>query len=294
MPPLLSICIPTYQRRDSVCALVQTILQLRDPIQVCVHVDGSTDGTYETLAAIQMTDRRLLVSKGPNAGRANSLRTAFEAAQGKFVMFYDDDDEIFLPGLAHLLSRLRAPLPAGVCGYIFEMTDQQGAVRGPRLPERSNFLRLRADEGVVGDKKEVVDRQILAKNFYEIDTGYRRVPTSTLWAKLALDFDVLGDNTPLGRKDYLEGGYTSRIHKLKAENPRPMITVNRYRAAGYIRARYRSIRYFARAVLGVLLYSAKSVGCDVLDLQRSTSRRSAPLGPVRDFARRAVRAFGRR
>lgn len=273
-PPLLSICIPTYQRRERVIALVGQILASDGPLEVCVHVDGDVDGSCDALKAMAVAEPRLLVSCGPNQGRAKALLSAVRLASGRYVMLYDDDDEIFPDGLDHVLRRLVEPLPPGCCGYVFQMADPNGQVGGAPLPDRSNFLRLRADQGVTGDKKEVVDRAILLANLYRPRRSDRRVPTSTLWSRLALRYDVLGDNTPVGAKDYLQGGYTSQIGKLKAENPWPMVLVNSYRASGLLLGRYRSPLYFFGSVAALLAYSMRA-------LQAGLGALTAPRAPHR-------------
>lgn len=272
MRPILSICIPTYQRCERIVRLVEAILAVEGAFEVCVHVDGSNDGSREALNAIAERDERLLVNHGANQGRAKSIRAAFELSKGEFVMFYDDDDELFPTGLLHVLQRLRDPLDEGACGYVFNMSEPNGGVRGAPLPARSNFLRLRADDSVEGDKKEVVRRDLLQANFYVVRGSERRVPTSTLWSRLALRYDVVGDNTTIGAKDYLEGGYTDRISRLKAENPRPMVVVNAYRVAGFLLRRYHSPRYFMRAIGGLCVYGLRLFQLAVASSLRAPGR----------------------
>lgn len=256
--PLLSICIPTYQRRERAEALVREMLTAEEGVEVCVHIDGSEDGTYEVLSVLAEGEPRLRVSRAANQGRAYALAAAFHIARGEFVMFYDDDDHIDAAGLEHVLRRLRGELPSGVCGYVFQMKDDGGDVIGGLLPARSNFLRMRADDGVTGDKKEVVRRDFLEASFYTPGQN-RRVPTSTLWARLALRYDVIGDNTVVGSKHYLVGGYSNRIQRLKRDYPGPMALVNAYRALGFLLGRYRSPRYFLRSLGGLLLHSINAL-----------------------------------
>lgn len=254
-PVLLSICLPTYNRRDRVAALVRTLLQVEDHLEICVHVDGSTDGTYERLLEIASEDHRLHVSIAENRGRAHAMAAAFNSTVGQFVMFYDDDDDIFPEVLASAVRRLNKPLPAGVCGYIYDMVGDPRSDAGSPLPERSNFLRLRADQNVRGDKKEIVRRDLLDWAFYSAGMPDRRVPTSLIWTRLALKYDVLGIREAIGRKRYLADGYTHRIWRMKIDNPGPMILVNRARALGFVARRYRSVPFFVRSVASCLIYS---------------------------------------
>lgn len=241
-----------------------------------MHVDGSSDGTYESLAAMAEGEPRLQVTQDTNRGRAYALAAAFRSARGKFVMFYDDDDDVDTAALAHVLRRLEEQLPPRVCGYVFQMIDDRGRTVGAPLPARSNLLRMRADDGVAGDKKEVILRDLLDRSFYTPRGQDRRVPTSTLWARLALRYDVIGDNTAIGVKHYLSGGYTNRIQRLKKDNPGPMARVHAYRVAGFLLGRYRSPTYFLRSLAALGVHGVQAL----LQMRPIWRRASASEGAV--------------
>ena len=99
--PSLSICIPTFNRRERVVSLVQSVLETPGQVEVCVHVDGSEDDTIEQLARI--SDSRLVLSASPNRGRASAIATAIAASRGRFVMLFDDDDTLYRKGLEQIL-----------------------------------------------------------------------------------------------------------------------------------------------------------------------------------------------
>ena len=62
----------------------------------------------------------------------------------------------------------------------------------------------RADEGVRGDKKEVVKLPLKSVLYRPID-GEPRMPTSIMWNRLARKYDVFTLKSPLVVKEYLEG-----------------------------------------------------------------------------------------
>lgn len=111
--PLVSVVIPTYQRRDLVVeavesALAQTRGGLEVDLEVIVVDDGSTDGTAEALAARYAGDARVRVVRKENGGTASARNAGLEAAQGAYVALLDSDD-LFLP---HHLESLLPPLEA--------------------------------------------------------------------------------------------------------------------------------------------------------------------------------------
>jgi glycosyltransferase involved in cell wall biosynthesis len=255
--PLLSICIATFNRRDRLLKLIHGVLDVPGAFEVCVHVDGSTDGTLEALRAI--SDARLVVTSGANVGKGGALLAAIKSARGAFIMPYDDDDLLYAQGLEAVLKDCSKPLPDGVVGFIYHLEDQTGLRVGGDFPvERSNFLALRADHGVTGDKKEVVRAGALREVLYDSQGRFRRVSSSLYWARLALRFDVYCRNLVIGQKIYLAGGITANISTVKRRNAYPMVLIYAAHVHGFLSRRYESLRYFLKAVLGVMYYGMYS------------------------------------
>lgn len=94
--PLVSIVIPTYQRREELRrALVSLVHQTAPPdsYEVIVSVDGSRDGTHELLGAL-VWPYPLRVAGGPNRGRAAACNAALELVRGDIVIVLDDDMQV--------------------------------------------------------------------------------------------------------------------------------------------------------------------------------------------------------
>lgn len=257
--PILSICIPTFNRRAPLLRLLEVILATDEPVEVCVHIDGSDDGTLEALTPLASSDVRLKIGAGPNRGRAHAMAAAISMATAPYTMIYDDDDDIYPAALARLCEQLTAPLPAGVCGYIYLMEEhgREGVTAAFPAP-RSNFLKLRADEGVVGDMKEVVSTPILLAHLRRAKVS-RRMPTSATWAAIALDHDVLCRNEALGAKQRITDGLTLNITRNKLQSPMPMVGTHWTRVRGFFRGRYRSPGYLVRSLAAACFYAAVSV-----------------------------------
>ncbi len=256
--PRLAICIPTYNRRDRVLALAKSLLGLPGAFELCIHVDGSVDGTHEMLQAL--SGPRMRVSQSPNQGRAGALLAACDLATAPYIMVFDDDDTLYPEGLARVLEDCAVPPPPGVVGFVYHLEDQNGRRIGTAFPvARANFLALRADHGVRGDKKEVVLASALRRVAFDGRGHFRRTPTSLIWSRLALDAEVLTRNIVIGQKVYLEQGMTANAGRLKTRNAYPMLLLYRAHAAGFLRRRYQSPRFFGRALAGMARYGALSV-----------------------------------
>jgi GT2 family glycosyltransferase len=93
--PLISVVIPTYQRctlvRRALLALARQTLPA-DTFEVIVSVDGSTDGTREMLAALELPYVLHQVWQ-PNRGRAAACNLGIQAARGGVLVLLDDDME---------------------------------------------------------------------------------------------------------------------------------------------------------------------------------------------------------
>jgi GT2 family glycosyltransferase len=91
--PRLSIVIPTYNRlprlKHVLVALEQQTYSL-DDAEVIVVSDGSTDGTHEYLSALHSPLNLRFVAQA-NSGPAAARNTGINTAQGKYILFIDDD-----------------------------------------------------------------------------------------------------------------------------------------------------------------------------------------------------------
>lgn len=253
---VLSICIPTFNRSAQISALVSSIASEKLPIEIVIHIDGSTDDTYERLSNLSRIFDNVVLSRSENKGRAAALKTAINNSCGKFIMIYDDDDEISPGSLSNIIARCLVAVSEGVCGFMFHMSAVDRAVIGDEFTrQEGNFLSVRADQDVKGDKKEVVFSDLLKAAVNQYNYLDRRIPASLYWAWIALSANVICVNEIVGRKNYLKGGMTNTIKKLKRDNPAPMAELYRLRAIGYIRGRYRRRLFFIKSVLAYFYYS---------------------------------------
>lgn len=95
---MISVLIPTYNRREKVVRAVASALPKVEGIdhEVIVLDDGSTDGTMKALRAAfasEISEGRLSLLQGePGGDPAYARNRAAQAATGEFLAFLDSDD----------------------------------------------------------------------------------------------------------------------------------------------------------------------------------------------------------
>ena len=117
--PLVSIVIPTYNRRHFVADAIDSGLrQTCERCEVIVVDDGSTDGTADYLRE-KYGDRIVLVTQ-PNQGPGIARNSGIEAARGEFIHFLDADDQLHRDKVDIALDIFRSP--AGGCGRLYALS----------------------------------------------------------------------------------------------------------------------------------------------------------------------------
>jgi Glycosyl transferase family 2 len=108
--PLLSICIPTYNRADLLAPMLKALcLEASaddDQVEVVVSDNCSTDNTSEVVAAASTLHPVSYFVNSTNVGQRNLILAA-ERAQGEFCWVLGDDDMILKGKLQRVVTALR-------------------------------------------------------------------------------------------------------------------------------------------------------------------------------------------
>ena len=129
--PLVSVVIPTRDRRDSTAEAVASVLaQTWRDLELVVVDDGSADGTAEHLEA-SFSDPRLRVLRQENRGVSAARNRGVGATSGAWVAFLDSDD-LWLPGkLERQLAAVAEP-PGWAACHTEEVWYRRGRWANPR------------------------------------------------------------------------------------------------------------------------------------------------------------------
>ncbi|WP_293337903.1 glycosyltransferase [Microcoleus sp. CAWBG58] len=106
---LFSIIVPTYNRPEKLAQCLQSFVELeypRDKFQVIV-VNDSTEISVETTISPFQNELNITLLTQPNSGPATARNTGAFAAEGKFLVFTDDDCTVAADWLQNLEKRFR-------------------------------------------------------------------------------------------------------------------------------------------------------------------------------------------
>ena len=104
----LSICIPTYNRADSVKELVQQIIDfnLKDMIDLIVIDDASNDKTYEKLLEFSDGQDVRILKNEKNLSQSGTFLRCFKECRTEYLLVMFDDEFLFKEGVLELMPLL--------------------------------------------------------------------------------------------------------------------------------------------------------------------------------------------
>jgi glycosyltransferase involved in cell wall biosynthesis len=182
--PLFSIVVPCYNRADIVRETILTILkQEYQDFELILVDDGSRDNTGEVVA--QIIDSRVRYFYKENGERGAARNYGAQQARGKYINFFDSDDEMYL-------NHLRV---------VKEFVDQNGEVE----VVHTGYERLDGQDRVISEVYEFVEstnevllldnplacntvfvrRDIALANPFEEDRRLASAEDWELWLRLA-------------------------------------------------------------------------------------------------------------
>ncbi len=273
--PILSICVPTYNRQNKLKSLIETIEFKNDQkVELVIVDDGSEDGTADYCKTLKC-NFQLVLTVQKNQGRSSALYNSIKKARGEFIIIMDSDDRFLVGAINTIINSLvkyeRILSEDRVCGLVFNCVDQKQRIIGKdfNFEGVSNFLKYRADENVLGDKKEVVKSDLLKSILYKPFPGEPRMPTGIMWNRLARKYDVVTVNSSLAIKEYLEDGMSSKTRELRIKSIRSTLL---YYEEGLFDfgIHYRSVSFAVRFTANFIRYRLHSKSLDLSFLLQMT------------------------
>ncbi|WP_181707484.1 glycosyltransferase family 2 protein [Chthonobacter rhizosphaerae] len=147
--PLLSICVPTFNRRAllerNVTFHLESFSALGIPFEIVIADDCSTDGTADYLASLSGEPRVRAIRRARNSGFLDNYAFVMRRARGKYAIFLGDDDLLIPETVVDYIGRMEADPSLGMVQAPWLMMDERpgGGPIGPfyRIPGETRFAR---------------------------------------------------------------------------------------------------------------------------------------------------------
>jgi glycosyltransferase involved in cell wall biosynthesis len=178
--PLLSICVPTFNRASSLRNLFRSLGAVKarypDEIEICISNNGSPDDTREVLAEFQAGLDLKVVNQSRNIGGTLNIIAVTQMMAGEWGLLVGDDDELAPETIGELLKYLK-----GIERDAWVLVESAG------LEGKAQYLArfARDDYDAAGFRKQLLGMGLNSMGFM----GVHVIPRSALPALADLTID---------------------------------------------------------------------------------------------------------
>lgn len=224
---MISIVTPTYNRAGNLLVLYQSLLaQTSKDFEWLIIDDGSQDNTKEIVDGF-VKDGCVTISYvyKENGGKHSALNIAFRIVESELLFIVDSDDVLTKDAVDTILKDWDAVRNKNLCGISYLRGYDEKRVIGDQHPQDhavDNFINLRYNKGITGDKAEVWRTDCLRDFQFPEYQGERFISESVAWIHLAKKWDMLMVNKIIYITEYLEGGLSKTGRKLRFQCPNLM------------------------------------------------------------------------
>lgn len=217
---------PSYNRASFLLDVFECLCKqtFRDFEWIVVD-DGSTDNTKDVMdmiiAGCDTFPIRYIYKE--NGGKHTAINVGVKKAKGELFLILDSDDSLpkySLEIIAKENDACRSKKDcAGVCGLMAHHNGEKigGGFPAEELYESSLYFRYKL--GVTGDLLEVFKTLVLKEFPFPEINGEKFCPEALVWNRIAVKYKLYCFNKVVYYRDYLEGGLTDKIIKIRMESP---------------------------------------------------------------------------
>ncbi len=197
--PLVSVCIPTYNRVDFLRRSLATIVRLDyTPLEILISDNCSDDGTETLCREFEGRDPRVrYIRQARNIGLYGNHNFCIRASSGEFICFFHDDDLYDPSIIRRYVSFLQEREEVGLVCSNWEIVDEGGVrigVRDHDVPPVSSGLEyiertLRSGRSSVGCPGAMIRRRALEGIWFD-EEGPIGFGDFVVWFRIAEQWDV--------------------------------------------------------------------------------------------------------
>jgi glycosyltransferase involved in cell wall biosynthesis len=161
--PLISICIPTYNRLDFISDALESCLnQTYDKREIIVVDDGSNDGTGDFLRSKYGDKIRYVYQE--NKGSSNARNHGIGLSRGQYIVFLDSDDMLFHKALENLYGAIvRTKYPAAFGYSRYSNGGLLNSFRKIKKVPEGDLFNTYQKYAILNNCNYMIDRDILSE-----------------------------------------------------------------------------------------------------------------------------------
>lgn len=221
---MITVFTPTYNRADLLPRVYASLLrQTNKNFEWVVVDDGSSDSTKKFINQCILENKiAIIYHLQVNKGKHYAINKGLSFAKGILFFILDSDDFLPADALELVINQYEKvkedPSIAAVAGR--RMYDSGAIVGSSNFDEmRCNSLDIRYKYNVSGDLVEVFRTDVLKQfQFPEIENE-KFCAESLVWNRIAQKYNILFFNKGIYTTEYLPGGLTSNIVKIRMKSP---------------------------------------------------------------------------
>jgi len=188
--PKVSICIPTYNRKDYLQETLESIfVQTYKDYEIVIVDDGSTDGTEEM---IRNLDFPVTYYWQQNSGDAAARNKLIELAEGDYISFIDSDDLLMPDAIERMVNVLESEARQAIVYGSYLRIDENGRIYGrcKRKLYSGNIATYLFQTILVHTCGSMFPRRIL-ENCSPFDTSLKVCSDYDFWLRLSLKYSFI-------------------------------------------------------------------------------------------------------
>ena len=192
--PLVSICVPTYNRVEFLKRSLTGILaQRHEPLEILIGDNASTDATADVCRQLAQTDPRVRhIRREKNIGIYPNHNLLIEESGGEYLCFLHDDDEYDPHLIEQAVLFLNEHPDVGLVAPNWRLIDEEGSFLGsrihtvPPIQKGMDYIEqtLRSGRSTIGLSGTLIRRSALGRSRFN-ETGPLGFADFVLWFEIA-------------------------------------------------------------------------------------------------------------
>lgn len=224
---MISILTATYNRADLLPRIFESLQkQINNDFEWVIVDDGSSDETEEVIKSFKPTNFLIHYYKKENGGKHTALNLGVKKCNGTHILMLDSDDYLTPNAVSFILEKInliKEPNTIGIAGRrIYENGDITGSNNFSH--HNTSPLAIKYKYHVTGDLVEVFSKYILEQYPFPIFQNEKFCPEDLVWNRIAQQYKLDYYNYGFYVTEYLPGGLTDRIIRIRMNSPKASMT----------------------------------------------------------------------